>query len=113
MLLQPDPRGGPQPGEGLWLVSGLGDGRGGRRLLAGTVLSAGEEAIWVVMDEPFDPGLMSGSPLVSRHTGRAVGMAVAASPRRDGLLIGAHPIGSLVRLAETAAEFPRLPIPGP
>jgi hypothetical protein len=51
---------------------------------------------------------MSGSPLVSQHTGRAVGMAVASSPRRGALLIGAHPIGSLVRLAEAANDYPRL-----
>jgi hypothetical protein len=60
------------------------------------------------MDERFDPSHMSGSPLVSRHTGRAVGMAVAASPRRNGLLIGAHPIGSLVQRAEAAAGSLRL-----
>ncbi|MFN2227455.1 MAG: hypothetical protein ACK2UY_14125 [Anaerolineae bacterium] len=104
MLLRPDERGGPQPGERVWLVSGLGDGR----LLEGTVQSATGTAVWVLMDRTFDPGQMSGSPLVSQHTGRAVGMALAASPRRGGLLIGAHPIGSLVRLAEAAGESPRL-----
>lgn len=103
LLLQPDARGGPQPGERVWLFGGCGDGR-----LAGTVQSAGETAVWVLMDEAFDPGQMSGSPLVSQHTGRAVGMAVAASPRRGRLLIGAHPIGSLVRLAEAADEYPPL-----
>lgn len=107
LLLQPDVRGGPQPGERVWLFSGLGEG-GGDGCLAGTVQSAGETAVWVLMDEAFDPGQMSGSPLVSQHTGRAVGMAVAASPRRGRLLIGAHPIGSLVRLAEAADVYPAL-----
>lgn len=108
MLLRPDVRGGPQPGERIWLVSGLGDGRGGRRHLEGTVQSAGEKGAWVLMDGMFDPGQMSGSPLVSQHTGQAVGMALAASPRRGRMLIGAHPIGSLVRLAEAAGDHPRL-----
>jgi hypothetical protein len=59
------------------------------------------------MDDWFDPGLMSGSPFVSQHTGKVVGMAVAASPRRNRLLLGFHPIGSIVQLAESAEEFPR------
>jgi hypothetical protein len=109
LVLNPDPRGGPQPGEVVWLVSGLGDGQGGRRMVAGRVQSAGDGAFWVVMDEKFDPSGMSGSPLVSQHTGRAVGMAVASSPRRNGLLVGAHPIGSLVRKAETADGWLWLP----
>ena len=104
MLLRPDARGGPQPGERVWLASGRDD----RRLLEGTVQSATGTAVWVLMDEPFDPAQMSGSPLVSQHTGRAVGMALAASPRRGRLLIGAHPIGSLVHLAEAADDYLRL-----
>jgi hypothetical protein len=108
LALVPDPRGAPQPGERVALFSGLGDGHGGRRVLEGTVQSVGEVAVWVLMDEWFDPGLMSGSPFVSQHTGQVVGMAVAASPRRSRLLLGAHPIGSIVQLAEAAAEFPAM-----
>jgi hypothetical protein len=90
------------------LASGLGDGHGGRRVLEGTVQSVSERAVWVLMDASFHPGMMSGSPLLSQHTGRVVGMAVAASPRRGGLLLGVHPVGSLVRLAESAADFPKM-----
>ena len=64
--------------------------------------------MWVLMDETFDPGMMSGSPLLSQHTGQVVGMAIAASPRGNRLTIGFHPIGSIVRLAEGAATFPAL-----
>jgi hypothetical protein len=64
--------------------------------------------VWVLMDDLFNPSQMSGSPLVSQHSGRVVGMVLALSPRRTRFLIGAHPIGSLVQLAETASEFPRL-----
>jgi hypothetical protein len=60
------------------------------------------------MDETFDPGLMSGSPLLSQHTGQAVGMAIAASPQGVRLALGFHPIGSLVRLGEAAVAFPAL-----
>jgi hypothetical protein len=108
LALVPDPRGAPQPGERVSLFSGLGDGHGGRRILEGTVQSVSEQAVWVLMDEWFNPGLMSGSPFVSQHTGQVVGMAVVASPRRSRLLLGAHPIGSIVQLAEAAAEFPRI-----
>ena len=100
-VLTPDPRGAPQPGERVSLFSGLDGGR----VLAGTVQSVSDEAVWVLMDETFKPGLMSGSPFVSQHTGQVVGMAIAVTPRRTRLLMGVHPIGSLVRLAESATEF--------
>ena len=108
LALTPDPRGAPQPGERVSLFSGLGDGQGGGRMLVGTVQTVDETAVWVLMDDRFDPNGMSGSPLISRHTGQVVGMAVAASPRAGRLLVGVHPIGSIVRLAEAAAEFPTI-----
>ncbi len=104
LILVPDPRGAPQPGERVSLYSGLGDGQGNVRVLSGTVQSISDTAVWVLMDDTFNPGLMSGSPFVSQHTGQVVGMAVAASPRFNRLLIGMHPIGSLVRLAGSAIE---------
>lgn len=114
LVLVPDPRGVPQPGEHVSLFSGLGDGHGGRRILSGTVESASETAVWVLMDqETFNPSMMSGSPFVSQHTGQVVGMAVAATlrhlrlfPPRYRVLLGMHPIGSIVQLAESADEFP-------
>ncbi|MBN1657673.1 MAG: trypsin-like peptidase domain-containing protein [Anaerolineae bacterium] len=106
LVLTPDPRGGPQPGERVLLYSGLGDGAGGMHRLAGTVQSSDRQAVWVLMDKQFDPGQMSGSPLVSQHTGHAVAMVVASSPRRGALLIGGHPIGSLVaRAAEADTQY--------
>ncbi|MGH2523181.1 MAG: trypsin-like peptidase domain-containing protein, partial [Anaerolineales bacterium] len=108
LVLTPDPRGAPQPGERVSLFSGLGDGNGGRRELEGTVQSVDPTGIWVLMDEAFDAGRMSGSPLLSQHTGQVVGMAIAVMPRRNRLMIGFHPIGHLVVLAEEAAEFPTI-----
>jgi hypothetical protein len=109
LVLEPDPRAGPQPGERVWLFSGVGSNPG--RKLAGTVQEASNRVVWVLMDDRFEPSQMSGSPLVSQHTGRAVGMALVASPRRGRLLIGAHPIGSLVQLAESVVEYLPLPYP--
>jgi len=107
-VLAPDLRGAPQPGERVALFSGLGDPHGGRRVLEGTVQSVGDTGVWVLMDELFNPSLMSGSPFVSLHTGRVVGMVVAVTPRRNRLLMGMHPIGSIVGLAESADEFPKM-----
>jgi hypothetical protein len=104
LVLTPDPRGLPQPGERVTLFSGV-DGRA----WAGTVQSAEDRSVWVVMDEKLDPSGMSGSPFVSQHTGQLMGMAVAASPRWNRVWLGVHPVGSLVRLAESATEFPKLP----
>jgi hypothetical protein len=107
LVLQADPRGAPQPGERVVMFMGWGDGAGGRRELPGTVISSGPTAIWLLMDDDFPPG-GSGSPVVSQHTGQVVGMAIAAMPRRRSLMIGLHPIDSIVRRAQSAAEFPLL-----
>jgi hypothetical protein len=108
LALTADPRGAPQPGERLMLFSGLGDGAGGPRALAGTVQSVDALGAWMLMDETFDAGGMSGSPILSQHTGQVVGMTMAVTARRDRILIGFHPIGHLVELAESASEFPKL-----
>jgi hypothetical protein len=108
LALTPDPRGAPQRGERVSLFSGLGEGSGGRRELAGTVQSSEATGIWVLLDETFDAGRMSGSPLVSQHTGQVVGMAIAVVPRADRIEIGFHPIGHIVEIAEAAREFPAI-----
>ncbi len=106
LALAPDPRGAPEPGEQVVLFSGLGDGQGNARPLRGSVLSVEAQALWVVMDEAFDAGGMSGSPLLSEHTGQVVGMAMAVMYRRGHTMIGFHPIGSLVQHAQAATAFP-------
>jgi hypothetical protein len=58
------------------------------------------------MDEAFDAGGMSGSPLISEHSGRLVGMAMAVIYRRGHTVVGFHPIGSLVQHAQAATVFP-------
>jgi len=103
LLLTPDVRGAPQPGERVSLYSGVGE-----TTLQGTIQSSSDKVVWVLMDERFDPSLMSGSPLVSQHTGQVVGMAVAASPRLNRLYLGIHPIGSIVEKARSATVFPKL-----
>lgn len=102
LILRPDVRGQPQPGERLILYSGLQHGQ----LYSGTVQSVSPQAVWVVMDDTFDPSGLSGSPFVSQHTGQVVGMVIATTQRGGRVLLGAHPIGSLVHLAEAATEFP-------
>ena len=107
-VLEPDSRGAPQPGERVALFSGLSDGPDGQRALSGTVQSVSDEAVWVLMDDLFMAGSMSGSPFVSHHTGQVVGMLIAGTVRGKQMLLAAHPIGSLVSLAEGATEFPKM-----
>jgi hypothetical protein len=112
--LEPDLRGAAQVGERVSLFSGMGDGSGGFHELYGTVLTSNETAAWILMDEKsFNPGSMSGSPVFSQHTGQVVGMAIAARqqrtrlfPLRYDVVIGIHPIGSILSLANSANEFP-------
>ncbi len=108
LVLQPDPRGAPQPGERVALFSGLGDGQDGRKIFEGTVQSVDITAVLVLMDDSFDPSGMSGSPFVSEYTGRVVGMTIATSYRANRVLLSLHPIGSIVRLAEAATQFPKI-----
>jgi len=109
LALAPDPRGAPQPGERVALFSGLGEGNGNNhKMLNGTVLSVSEEAVWIVMDDLFMPGNMSGSPFISHHTGNVVGMLIAGTWRGNRLVLAAHPIGSLVSLGENAQVFPKI-----
>ena len=77
-------------------------------MLYGTVHAVDRNGAWVLIDDEFKPGLMSGSPFVSEHTGDVVGMAISAGQSEFGLMIGMHPIGSLVSKAEDAASFPLL-----
>jgi hypothetical protein len=106
-VLRPDERGAAQPGERVALVSGLSSADG-PRVLDGVVQSVDSRAIWIVMDGLFNPSLMSGSPFVSRYTGRVVGMLIAGALRGSRLSIAAHPIGSLVRHADSATGFAAL-----
>ncbi len=99
IVLHPDPRGAPQPGERVALYSGLGDGRGGQRVLQGTVESVSDKGAWILMDGIFDPSTMSGSPVISQHTGRVVGMTIAAMLRPGALSIGINPVGAIVEAA--------------
>jgi hypothetical protein len=68
----------------------------------------GAQGFWVVFDEWFDPGMMSGSPVMSQHTGGVLGMAIVMSPRGDRMTIGFHPIGNIVKLAEGVRMFERV-----
>jgi hypothetical protein len=99
---EPDARGAPQPGERLVLYPGVADSR---RPLIGTVLSVEARAVWVIMDDAFDAGLMSGSPFFSEHTGRIVGMALVSGEKQGHTVIGLHPIGSLVEIGMNASSI--------
>jgi hypothetical protein len=105
LILDPDPRGLPQAGERVVLYGLMGD-RAYR--FDGAVLSVDPTAVWVVMDEEFEPSGLSGSPFISQHTGKVVGMAIATTRRGGKVLLGLHPIGSLVEKAQNAQTFPKI-----
>jgi len=102
-VLQPDPRGLPQPGERLSLVKCDVDSQGQPVVMQGTVQTATSQGFWVLMDDPVTAEAWSGSgsPFFSQHTGKVVGMLIAGTLRGKYALFGAHPIGSLVDLTRT------------
>lgn len=102
--LTPDPRGQPQPGERIVLYNGLPAGG----TFTGTVTVVGETYFWAQMDEAFAPHGMSGSPVLSAHTGQVVGMAVVGQQGTNATYVGFHPVGNLVRLAHQAETRPAL-----
>ena len=104
LILDPDPRGLPQAGERVSLYSLANN----QPVLQGTVLSVDSIAVWVVMDEAFDPSGLSGSPVLSQYTGKVIGMAIAATRRGGKVLLGLHPIRSLVEKAVAAQTFPKI-----
>jgi hypothetical protein len=105
LILEPDPRGLPQAGERVMLYSLIDDQQ---RTFQGAVSSVSPTAVWVVMDDVFDPSGLSGSPLVSQHTGKAIGMAIATTRRGDKVLLALHPMKSLVEKAAAAQTFPKI-----
>lgn len=105
LILDPDPRGRPEVGERVALYSLVDDQP---RVFQGAVLSADPGAVWVVMDEAFDPSGLSGSPFLSQHTGKVIGMAIATTKHGGKVLLGLHPIGSLVEKARAALTFPKI-----
>lgn len=105
LILDPDSRGSPQSGERVALYSLISDQA---RVFQGTVLSVDPQAVWVVMDEAFDPSGLSGSPFLSQHTGKVVGMAIATTRRGSKVLLGLHPIDSLLKKVEAARTFPKI-----
>jgi trypsin-like peptidase len=108
LALTPDPRGAPQPGERVRIMGGLGELNKGQRLFSGTVLRVNAHGVWVLMDDNFEPGEMSGSPFVSEYTGQVVGMAIAVAHEGDRILIGVNPIAHILQVAEAAKEFPKI-----
>ncbi|MEW6718692.1 MAG: hypothetical protein AB1345_14480 [Chloroflexota bacterium] len=107
LVLKPDPRGSAQAGERVVLFSGVHQPEGKPHTYTGTVLSVEAEAIWVIMDSWFNPGLMSGSPVLSQHTGKVLGMAIAAQITGSRLNIGLHPVVSILEQAQGLGESSR------
>jgi hypothetical protein len=105
LILQPDQRDLPQPGERVSLFTVQADQP---RVFDGAVLSAEPQAVWVVMDEVFEPSGLSGSPFISQYTGKVIGMAIATTRRGDKVLLGVHPIASLVAKAQRAQVFSKI-----
>jgi hypothetical protein len=108
LVIDPDPRGAPQPGERVVLYSSLDEAFTEGSLLEGAVLVVDEIGVWIIMDDVFEPGMLSGSPVLSQHTGKVIGMALTATLRGGDLILGVHPIGSLVTKADQASDFPSL-----
>jgi hypothetical protein len=100
-FLRPDPRGSGQPGERILVYSPFASSSGGPQTYPGVVMSVSDANIWIQLDEPFSPSGFSGCPVISQTTGNVIGMAVAGV-NQPPVVMGLHPIGSLVEKARAA-----------
>ena len=104
-VLKPDPRGQGQPGERVWVFGRSGDGAGGSKGWPGVVMQVDPEVTWLQMEDSFYPVGFSGCPAVSQYTGRVIGMVLAGADRSP-VVMGLHPVGSLVEKAQKARPVP-------
>jgi hypothetical protein len=100
-ILQPDPRGAGQPGESILVYSRLDNGAGESLSFPGVIMAVTPEATWIQLEASFNPRGFSGCPVVSQHTGQVIGMAVSGRDLHP-VVMGLHPIGSIVEKAEQA-----------
>jgi hypothetical protein len=105
-FLHPDPRGAGQPGEPVLVYSPFGDQDGGPKTFPGVVMSVSETHIWIQMQDSFTPSGFSGCPVISRVTGKLIGMAVAGA-NQPPVVMGLHPVRSLVEKTEAAFSSER------
>jgi hypothetical protein len=101
LFLLPDARGQGQPGERVLVLSQAP----GAPRWPGVIIQSKAGATWIELDDSFDPRGLSGCPVVSQYTGRVVGMAVAGA-NRPPVVMGLHPVGSLVEKARAALAAP-------
>jgi hypothetical protein len=94
-VLRADERGNGQAGEAVW-VYGPGTGASADQRWAGVVMQAGPAATWIQLEDTFNPGGLSGCPVVSAVTGKLIGMAVAGA-NQPPVVMGLHPAGALIR----------------
>jgi hypothetical protein len=105
LFLKADLRYQGQPGEGVVVIGWPSDGAGGSIHWPGVVMKVTPEATWIQLEGSFEPAGYSGCPVVSQYTGRLIGMAVVGA-NRPPVIMGLHPVGSLLEKARTALASP-------
>lgn len=104
-FLKPDSRQQVEPGERVWVYSLRDNGAGGAKLWPGAVMSAAPDAIWIQLEDSFNPAGLSGCPVISQYTGRVLGMAVSGANQLP-VVLGLHPMASLLEKAQAALPKP-------
>jgi hypothetical protein len=100
-FLKPDPRGKGESGEPVLVFSRAKSGAGGSKTWPGVVIHVTPEAVWIQLEDSFNPSGYSGCPVVSQYTGRVIGMVVAGENKHP-VVMGLHPAASLVEKAQAA-----------
>jgi hypothetical protein len=100
LFLKPDPRGQGQPGELVQVYSPFD-----RNSYQGVVSKVTDQATWIQLSDSFNPVGFSGCPVISRYTGKVLGMAVAGA-NKPPVVMGLHPISSIVAKAAAALSAP-------
>lgn len=93
-------------GERVWLpyVDILTGDREERKLVGGRVIEAMPKVLLVELDEDAPLIAASGSPLISQHTGKVIGLLTAATKLDDKPVVLAAPIGPMLVMIERAEK---------
>lgn len=106
LVLAADPRGAPQLGERLVVFSGVDKpSNAHREQFSGIAENVEIGSVIVRMDSLPSPGMMSGSPVLSAHTGKVVGILVSGYWQFGRLTgIGVNPIAIILAAARQSQE---------
>lgn len=100
-----DNRSAVEVGERIWFPDKNVTANSGNRLIGGTLSKTSAEYLLVTLDESIDLQSRSGTPIISQHTGKVIGILVGGDKENKKLLYIAPGLSILKTLIEVQQCF--------